>query len=77
MRAQIAGSAYPTESTRRYPLVSYCPVDVYRKHSSFGGDWPSAFCEMITIKAKLVAKYYHEISKYRERADAERKGKAR
>lgn len=60
IRSAIAGS----EAARKYPLVSFCPVNVYLRHGDFTGDWPDGFCRMIERKAKIVAKYHYEIEKY-------------
>lgn len=75
LRAYIQERAYGSESARKYPLVSYCPVNVYLKYFKFSGDWASEFCEMITIKAKLVAKYYYEIDDYFDKTDRNKKNR--
>ena len=61
LRARIRRQAYGSESAGRYPLVSYCPVDTYQRHGRFGGAWAREFCEMIELKAKLVAKHHYEL----------------
>lgn len=63
LRMSIHKAAFSSESARRYPLVSFCPVNLYQADHRFDGQWAAAFCEMIEIKAKLVSKYYHEIDK--------------
>jgi len=64
LRARIRRAAFGSESAKKYPIVSYCPVDVYQEHSTFAGQWPPEFCQMIEAKAKLVAKYHYELADY-------------
>jgi hypothetical protein len=45
-------------------VATPCPVSIYQKHNSFNGYWCEEFCQMIDIKAKLVAKYYYEIKEF-------------
>jgi len=61
-------------SARQYPLVSFCPVSVYQQHGSLNGSWNSMFCEMINIKAKIVAKHHYAIEEYRIKKRAKGKG---
>ena len=64
LRSFINRKANRSKSAKKHPLVSFCPVAVYKKHKDFNGEWNSAFCEMINIKAKLVAKYFYEIDEF-------------
>lgn len=71
LRAQIQDMAFGSESAGKFPLVSYCPVNTYKEHGGFDGEWAREFCEMIDVKAKLVAKYYYELADHFEGADGD------
>ena len=64
LRARIRNSALASESARKHPLVSYCPVATYQQHGRFDGGWPDEYCAMIELKAKLVCKYHYELVEY-------------
>lgn len=66
-RERINRQCFQSPSARLYPLVSFCPVSVYQRHGSLAGSWNSMFCEMIDIKAKIVAKYHYAIEEYRKK----------
>ena len=61
LRNRIRREFLASDSVERYPYVSFCPVEVFQRHGHFGGNWSKQYCEMIQIKAKTVAKYYHEL----------------
>jgi radical SAM protein with 4Fe4S-binding SPASM domain len=62
IRTMIHDRAFGSNSSKEFPLVSYCPVRIYQEHKNFEGEWSKEFCEMINIKHKLVAKYYLELA---------------
>lgn len=64
VRTRIHEEAFSSDSAKQYPLVSYCPVAIFQKHQNFHGEWSEGFCEIISLKAKLVAKYYFELARY-------------
>ena len=64
IRRDIFNSISQSVSSKKYEIASFCPISVYQKHNSFQGPSNDEFCQMIDIKAKLVAKYYYEIKKY-------------
>lgn len=66
LRQRIDNEAFQSPSSKRYPLTSFCPVGTYQKHRNFSGDWSQPFCNMIELKAKLVAKYFREIQEWME-----------
>lgn len=70
LRNMIDLESYHSVSARKYPLVSYCPIAIYQEHKNFNGTWNPEFCEMINVKAKLVSKYYYEISAYQRIRDS-------
>ena len=76
LRRTIHAAAFGSESSRRFPLVSFCPVNVHLAHQRFDGEWPVEFCEMIEIKAKLVSKYYHEIEAQENKKEEAKAGQA-
>jgi radical SAM protein with 4Fe4S-binding SPASM domain len=67
MRATIDNLAFHSESSARFQLGSFCPVTIYQKYENFGGDWNEQFCAMINAKAKIVSKYYYDISEHIKR----------
>lgn len=64
LRQRIWEEVHLSPSASRFPLVSFCPVNVYQKHGHFSGPWPEEFCRMIDQKLKVVAKYHYEIEEY-------------
>jgi uncharacterized protein len=64
IRHDIFNSINLSASSNKYKVASFCPISIYQKHNSFHGPWCDEFCQMIDIKAKLVAKYYYEIKKF-------------
>jgi len=62
IRTMIHNEAFHSDSAKEYPLASYCPVAIYQKHHNFHGDWSREWAEMISLKAKLVAKHYLELA---------------
>ncbi|MGO8866254.1 MAG: radical SAM protein [Alphaproteobacteria bacterium] len=70
VRARIREEVLSSPGAKQYPMVSFCPVAIYQEHGSFAGEWNKQYCEMIQTKAKLVAKYYHEISAHLSAAAA-------
>ena len=60
-RDRIHREAFQSASAKEFPLVSYCPVAIFQKHHDFKGEWSREYCEMIELKAKLVAKHYLEL----------------
>jgi uncharacterized protein len=69
LRRAIHETAFDSPSARAYPLVSFCPVAIYQKHGDFGGEWSQEYCEMISLKTKLVAKYYQQLARHIARAE--------
>ncbi|MGI0083513.1 MAG: hypothetical protein ACREBQ_00365 [Nitrososphaerales archaeon] len=63
-RAMIDEQSYHSEASTQFPLVTFCPVAIHQKHRKFSGEWNKEFGEMLTIRAKLVSKHYHEIGKH-------------
>lgn len=60
-RDRIHREAFESPSAKQFPLVSYCPVAIYQKYRDFTREWSREYCEMIEVKAKLVAKHYLEL----------------
>jgi radical SAM protein with 4Fe4S-binding SPASM domain len=63
-RRKIEHECFKSPSAQQYSLVSFCPVSVYQQHGTFSGCWNSMFCEMIDIKAKIVAKYHYALQEH-------------
>jgi uncharacterized protein len=63
-RRNIESQCFDSPSARQYNMVSFCPVTVYQKYGNFSGEWSAMFCELISRKAKIVAKYHYEIQDY-------------
>jgi radical SAM protein with 4Fe4S-binding SPASM domain len=61
IRTMIHEQTFSSRSAKEFPLASYCPVAVYQKDHNFHGDWSREWSEMISLKAKLVAKHYPEL----------------
>lgn len=70
LRQRIWEEVHRSPSAARFPLVSFCPVNVYQKHGHFSGPWPEEFCQMIEQKLKIVAKYHYDLEKYLQAAEA-------
>lgn len=64
LRARIRNATLASESAKKYPLVTYCPVATYQLHGRFDGRWPAEYCAMNELKAKLVSKYHYELVEY-------------
>jgi sulfatase maturation enzyme AslB (radical SAM superfamily) len=64
LRSRIRKATLASESARKYPLVTYCPVATYQQHGRFDGVWAAEYCAMIELKAKLVSKYHYELVEY-------------
>ena len=67
IRNHIGRETFQSTSAGQYSLTSFCPVGIYKQHGDFSAAWSQSFCEMIEIKAKLVAKYFHAIQELKER----------
>ena len=63
IRRDIEEQCFRSISAQKYSHVSYCPISIYQQHQNFSSEWNPAFCEIIETKIKLVAKYFHDISK--------------
>ncbi len=59
-----ASKAYFSQSSRIYPFVEYCPIEVYKKTNTFDGEWNSNYAKMLKVKKMLVAKYYKELHQF-------------
>lgn len=64
IRQRIRKELMSSVSIERYPMVSFCPVAIYKEFGSFSGKWNDQYCEMIQIKQNTVAKYYYELQKH-------------
>jgi radical SAM protein with 4Fe4S-binding SPASM domain len=73
-RKRIDRQSYGSKEARKHPLVAFCPVSVYQEHGRFGGPWNAAFCEMIELKAKIVAKHHYALEAYRKDRGSVRQG---
>lgn len=62
VRGLIQERSLGSNSAKKSPLITYCPVAIYQKHGDFGGDWSKEYCEMINLMMKLVAKYYFTLA---------------
>jgi uncharacterized protein len=64
LRSRIDSEFFGSESAKRFPLASYCPVTTYQKHQTFTAPWSELWCRLIEVKAKLVAKFHYEIEEW-------------
>jgi len=64
LRSRIRDATLASESARKYPLVTYCPVATYEQHGRFDGAWAAEYCAINELKAKLVSKYHYELVEY-------------
>lgn len=64
IRSRISEQVLSSPCAERYPMVSFCPVAIYQEQGTFRGKWNEQYCDIINTKAKIVAKYYHEITGY-------------
>lgn len=69
MRYSIGQEVFQSTSSHAFPMVSFCPVAVHQEHGHFNGNWNSTYCQMIEVKAKLVSKYYYELTAHTEKPE--------
>lgn len=66
IRSKIEIESFKSRNSKKYELVSFCPVAIFQNQGKLDGKWNSDFCEMIEIKNKLVAKYHYQIESFLE-----------
>lgn len=64
VRQAISKQVMQSESAKRFPLTSFCPITIHQKHTTFSGEWSEGFCRMLDMKSKIVSKYHYELEEY-------------